>query len=459
MRRVLTWIVLLGLPVSGSGFAVRAASAAGPGSAVLAASAPRPGSAVLAVAAPVTAAAPAAPDSAVRLQALLAEHAALAADLMRSRIRGDADFVQAANAALGQNTDAMTTLMRQLFGPAMVGRFGPLWSEHVVELVAYASAVAAQDDDARHHARAELTEYEEELSRFFAGASHGRLTTAAAHHALDMHVRHLTEQVDAYATGDYVTADRDYREGYQHMYELGGVLADALLPPRDRAALREPVWRLRSRLGELLAEHVVLVEDVTRAAVTNTPDFTAAAAGINANTRDLVAAMDTLFGAATARRFQQIWGYHVEQLVAYSAALAGSDSAGRERARTNLRGYEDRMGALLSEVTGKRMDATGLTAAFRAHDDMLLRHADAYAARDYGTAHEVARETYRHGFDMARDLADAFGATVAGRLPVGGPQTGFGGLATSGVGPSVPLRAGLFGGAADSTYGPGGAGR
>jgi hypothetical protein len=32
-------------------------------------------------------------------------------------------------------------------------------------------------------------------------------------------------------------------------------------------------------------------------------------------------------------------------------------------------------------------------------------------------------------FELARRLADAFGATVAARLPVGGAQTGRGGLA------------------------------
>ncbi|GAA2669293.1 hypothetical protein [Actinoplanes palleronii] len=368
----------------------------------------------------------------MRLQALLAQHSVLAADLMRSRIRGDADFVQAANSALGRNTEAMTALMRELFGAAMVRRFGPMWSEHVVELVAYASAVAAQDEPARDHAREELSEYEEELSGFFAGASHGRLTTAAAHHALDRHVRHLTGQADAYAAGDYVTADRMSREGYEHMYDVGRTLADALLAPRDRAALREPVWRLRSRLGELLAEHVVLVEDVTRAAVTNTPDFAAAGQMINANTRDLTAAMDTLFGGPAARRFQQVWGYHVEQLVGYAAATAGGDQAGREQATGHLGDYEQRMGALLSDITGKRMTAAELSAAFRTHDEMLLRHADAYAARDYATAHQVALATYEHGFAMARDLADAFGATVAARLPVGGAQTGYGGLARPG---------------------------
>ncbi len=32
-------------------------------------------------------------------------------------------------------------------------------------------------------------------------------------------------------------------------------------------------------------------------------------------------------------------------------------------------------------------------------------------------------------FERARHLAEAFGATVAARLPVGGAKTGYGGLA------------------------------
>jgi hypothetical protein len=61
---------------------------------------------------------------------------------------------------------------------------------------------------------------------------------------------------------------------------------------------------------------------------------------------------------------------------------------------------------------------------------MLLQHADAYAAKRYPAAHDIAYETYDHMFQLARTLADAFGATVAARLPHGGAQTGYGGLAT-----------------------------
>jgi len=374
-------------------------------------------------------AAPTAADLAIRLEALLGEHSVLAADLMRSRIRGDDDFVQAANAALGKNTDAMTALIGQLFGKSTADQFGPMWSQHIVQLYAYAGALADHDDAARAAARGELTEYEKDLGSFFAGASHGRLSVAAADAAIVMHVGHLTTQADAYAANDYATADQIYREGYQHTYDLGLTLAGALLPAADRATLSAPIWRLRSQLGKLLAEHAALVEDLTRAAVTNAPDFDASGQMINGNTADLAAAMDTLFGATTARQFQALWASHVEQLVAYAGATAAKDGGRQAQARGKLADIENRLAALLATATGKRVSSPTLVAALQGHDQMLLRHADAYAAKDYATAYDISYQTYDQMFDLAQQLADAFGATVAARLPRGGAQTGYGGMA------------------------------
>jgi hypothetical protein len=368
-------------------------------------------------------------DLAIRFEALLGQHSVLAADLMRSRIRGDDDFVQSANAALGKNTDAMTTLVGQLFGKGTADDFGPMWAEHIVALFGYAGALAAQDDAARKHELEELTEYEGDLSDFFASRSHGRLSRAASRAAIVQHVGHLTMQADAYAARDYPAADRLYREGYQHTYDLGLTLARALLPQADGATLQEPVWRLRSQLGKLLAEHAVLVEDLTRAAVTASPDFDSSAQMINGNSRDLAAAMDTLFGSAAAARFQAAWGDHVDQLVAYASATANKDPARQTAARARLGALEQQLAAFLAKATGKRVGPAALTAALRKHDDMLLRHADAYAGKDYATAHDLAYDTYDQMFDLARELADAFGATVAARLPRGGAQTGYGGMA------------------------------
>ncbi|MEU7909399.1 hypothetical protein [Actinoplanes sp. NPDC049118] len=376
-----------------------------------------------------TAAAPSAAEQALRLQALLGQHSVLAAEFMRGRIRGDENFAQSANAALGRNTDAMTQLLRDLFGDATARRFAALWAEHVVELFTYARGLADQDDAVRAEAREELIEYEQDLAGFFVDASHGRLTTRAANRAMRMHVDHLLGQADAYAARDYPAAERLYRESYQHTYELGGTVAGALLTGRDAAALRAPIWRLRSQLGKLLAEHVVLVEDVTRAAVTNSPDFSAAAQMLNGNTRDLATAMDSLFGAGAARSFQSLWASHVDQVVAYAAAAAARDPGRRDRARARLHELEGRLAAFLENATGKRLRSTSLSDALLAHDQMLLRHAEAFAAKEYGTAQQMAFETYEHMFELARLLAGAFGATVAARLPVGGAETGHGAMA------------------------------
>jgi hypothetical protein len=368
-------------------------------------------------------------DLAIRLQALLGQHSVLASDLMRGRIRGDDDFAQAANAALGSNTDEMSALVRQLFGDAAAKAFAPMWSGHIVALFQYAGALADHDDAARATARATLLRAEQQLGDFFAGASHGRLPQAAARAAVTEHVSHLTMQADAYAAGDYATSDRLYRECFQHTYDLGLTLDEALLPAADRATLRQPVWRLRSQLGKLLAEHAVLIEDVSRAAVTGTPDFAAAGQMINGNTQDLTAAIDTLFGAAAAKRFQSLWGSHVEQLVAYGAATAAKDPARQQRARDGLGAFERGMAPFLGTASGHRLGDPALASALAAHDQMLLRHADAYGAKDYTAAHDIAYRTYGHMFDLARTLADAFGATVAARVPRGGAQTGYGGMA------------------------------
>jgi hypothetical protein len=379
---------------------------------------------------PVVASAPlAAPDLALRLESLLGEHSVLAADMMRSRIRGDDDFAQTANAALGGNTDAMTDLIASNFGGQAATRFKSLWAAHVGALFTYASGLADRSASARDGARATLAGFERDLAGFFADASQGRLNRDAAQAAVLMHVDHLLRQADAYAAHDYATADRTYREGYDHTYAMGKVVAAALVAPDQATALDAPVWRLRSELGRLLAEHVVLVVDATRAGVRNSPDFTAAADAVNTNTRDLAAAMASLFGPAAAANFQSLWADHVDHIMAYTAAVVAHDTKGRDSAVATLGTFENRFATFLGSATDNRLDAAGLAKALAMHDQMLLDQTDAYAGKRYGPAHDLAHSTYTQMFDMAGQLADAFGATVAARLPSGHPETGLGGMA------------------------------
>jgi hypothetical protein len=370
-----------------------------------------------------------APEQALQLQAGLGQHSILAADMMRGRLRNDEDFIQAANAALGKNTAAMTQLVRSLFGEEAAAQFSPLWSTHVQALFNYARGLAEDDAGVRDAARTTLNAYERDLGGFFASASSGRLKPETAESALQMHVDHLLQQADAYAAEDYEKADALYRQSYAHTYGLGKALAGALLPAGTAAALEAPSWRLRSELGRLLGEHVSLAVAATRAGAANAADFTAAADTVNANTRDLTGAVDSLFGAAAAKSFQALWADHVDQLMAYTTGVVKKDAAARDEARAKLGTFEKRFASFLDSATSSRLDSETLAEALLAHDDMLVRGIDAYAAQDYQKAHEIAYATYQHMSHLAAQLAGAFGATIATRLPVGAAQTGDGSTA------------------------------
>ena len=92
---------------------------------------------------------------ALRLAALLGQHSVLVSDLMRARIRGDSDLAQAANAALGQNTQALAEVLQPAVDAAALRVFGKLWAEHILSLFDYARGHSIHDQAVRDHAREE----------------------------------------------------------------------------------------------------------------------------------------------------------------------------------------------------------------------------------------------------------------------------------------------------------------
>ena len=368
-------------------------------------------------------------ELALQLQALLGQHTVLAADMMRGRLRNDPDLAQAANSALGRNTDAMGKLVAGAFGSQAAGQFTPLWSNHVTALFNYSRGLADGDSGVQSQAKVSITRFENDLAGFFVTAAQGRLPRAAAVAAVTTHIEHLIGQADAYAAKDWTRADQLYRQGFAHAFELGKALASTLLPPAGATVLGTPGWRLRSALTQLLGEHVELVVGAMRAGVTDSPDFTAAAAAVNGNTTDLAGAVDTLFGPAAARRFQSLWADHIDLLVGYAAAVAKGDDSRRSAIGGELDAFETQLAGFLNTATGDRIASAALAKALQSHDTMLRQQVDAFVAKDYATAHDVAYTTYQEMFGLARQLADAFGLKVASRLPVGAADTGRGGTA------------------------------
>jgi hypothetical protein len=166
-----------------------------------------------------------------------------------------------------------------------------------------------------------------------------------------------------------------------------------------------------------------------RATVADTADQPSLAAAVNGNTQDLAGAVDALFGAAAATGFQEHWADHVDELMAYAAAVARKDAPARERARRDLQGFEQTFATFLDDATGHRLGQPALAQAFVMHDRMLLAQIDAYGAGDYPEAHELGHQAYDEMFTVSGQLATAIGSTVAERLPTGGSATGGGGTA------------------------------
>jgi hypothetical protein len=368
-------------------------------------------------------------DKALQLEALLGQHSVLAADMMRGRIRNDDDFGQAADSAVGRNTDDVAAMVGSLFGDQAASTFRPMWADHVTALFNYSRGVATNDPAVRDQAKAQLVGFEDRLADFFSSASQGRLPADVAHAAVRTHVEHLLEQADAYAAGDYARADALYRESYAHTFDLGHTLAATLLPPDQAAGLDQPSWRLRSALDRLLGEHVALAVGALRAGGTRSPDFPAAVDALNGNTRDLAGAMGTLFGAPAGQQFLSLWADHIDQLISYTTGVAGDDAGRRNAALAKLRDFEGRLAAFLDSATAGKVPSADLAKAFLGHDEMLTQQVDAFAGRDFPRAHDLAYNTYQDMFGLSRQLADAFGDTVAARLPRGGVETGAGGTA------------------------------
>jgi hypothetical protein len=378
-------------------------------------------------------AAGAAPTSPKQLRAqfeqLLGLHALLAVRQMRSVVAAAPAFGQVTGVSLQTNTDELGRLVASAYGGAQADRFTPLWQRHLADLVAYAKAVASHDASAKQTARTLLLGDADAYGSWLAQASKGRVPASDGAAGVRMHVEELMAQADAYAGGDYAQAYRIERAAYEHMFTAGTALAKASVTPEVAVGLDTPPEKLRSAFAMLLGEHLELIVDAQRATFAGAPQFQAAAAQVNANTTALTKAMAALVGPAKAEEFERAWANHVEGLMAYTAAVASNDQGAKAAATQNLDGFAERLALYFSDVVRNVLAADPLTRSITAHDQHLIDHVDAYAAKDYPRAQQMELEGYQQMLDVANSLVSAMQRTVKPQLPVGGSKTGGGGMA------------------------------
>jgi hypothetical protein len=172
-----------------------------------------------------------------------------------------------------------------------------------------------------------------------------------------------------------------------------------------------------------------LIVGAQRATFAGAAEFEAAAAQVNANTSALTKGMGAIVGPRKAAEFQSAWADHVEGLLAYSTAAAGNDEAAKATAAQNLDGFAARLALYFSDIVGKKLPVEPLTDAITAHDQHLIDHVEAYAAKRYDQALQLELDGYQQMLGVANTLVGAIQKTVKPQLPVGGSQTGGGGTA------------------------------
>jgi hypothetical protein len=195
----------------------------------------------------------------------------------------------------------------------------------------------------------------------------------------------------------------------------GLLVAAATMPvAAQESADQAPATQIRVALDRVLAEHAFLIVQVMRTGLTPGPEFDAAAATLDTNTNDLVAAIRSVYGDAAATAFAEQWRNHIAFLVDYARALSTKDTTAAKLADSQLHQYITTFSALLAGAVQLPEDA--VEGLIREHVEQLEQVASFETAR-FGEAYPAILETYQHMFMIGDALATAIVAQSPARFP------------------------------------------
>jgi hypothetical protein len=383
------------------------------------------------------AAAPSPGEFRLTMERLLGQHAVLAVRLMQAPAdvaagSKDNGFVATARDALQRNSRDLGRAVATMHGRRAGAQLAALWRQRVVALEAYGTARASGDEAAATAAQQDLARTAARYGQLvaeLAGAGKSSARQAAAD--LQARTQPLLASTDAYAAGQYPAASTRARAAYAALFRQGLAFSVQATPGHARgrtARFAGQATDLRSALGELFGEHAALAFDAGRAVVSGSPAAPATADALNANTAAVVEAIRAALGPKEAAAVSQVWAAHVDALMQFSIAVAGSDDAAQAQARATLDQFPARLGSVLAGVAGGPAGRT-LARSLQLHDQQLLQQVTAFAAGDYESSAHLASHGYNHMFGVALVLADALESRATAAAPRRGARTGAGGMA------------------------------
>jgi hypothetical protein len=179
-------------------------------------------------------------------------------------------------------------------------------------------------------------------------------------------------------------------------------------PPSAPVAPNASPTQLRAQFEQLLGEHALLAMRLTRSQLSKTSDFQQVAqASLQHNSDALSQLVETAYDNTERGRFQPLWQGYVSDLSTYASAAASQDTSAKQQARADLMAYCDDYGSWLATASNGQVQPDDATRAARARVVGLMGQIDAYAARDYGQAYKLERDTYQASFTAGATLTKA----------------------------------------------------
>jgi hypothetical protein len=304
------------------------------------------------------------------LDQLLVEHVDLTANVVQIAITKGAMSAQttAAEAALGQNTDALGAAIGSVYGSAAQQQFLKLWRAHIGYFVNYTLGVATKNTAMVNTAKQDLAGYISQFGAFLAGAT--KLPPAAVKADLEGHVSTLETAINAIVTKS-PAAGQDLEMAAMHMNGTAEVLAQGIASSKNIAGnLTSAPSSLRAALTGLLIQHVAATGFVVQTAVAaggnlNTPEVKGAIAALTSNTNELGAAIGSVYGSAAQQQFLKLWNAHIGYFVNYTLGVATKNTAMVNTAKQDLAGYISQFGAFLAGAT--KLPAAAVQADLEGH--------------------------------------------------------------------------------------------
>jgi hypothetical protein len=354
----------------------------------------------------------------INLDRVLAEHAFLIVEAMRTGIRSGDDF-QVAGEMLEGNTRDLLALVEAAYGPDAAEAFGRLWRNHHAYLIDYTRAVADGDDDARALAASQLEAYTADFSDLLSTANPD-LDRAAVEGLIREHIEQL-ETIGDFGDANYGDAYPAIRATFEHMFMVGDGLTHGIVsrfddrfPGADTAF--SPALDLRMDLDRILGEHTFLAAIAMRARLLDGSDLNAAVAALDQNSAEFASKIGAIYGAQAQGEFDRLWRSHTRYYLDYVAAVADDDSAAQEAALAGLRDYRSDFSRFLANAN-PFLDADALESMIAIHARHLVDQVTAYAAGDFDTAYRTLREAYAHTGELAAGLGGAIADQFPGPYP------------------------------------------